>query len=179
MLGVLGPPWAVTTDERGGAPLVQAFDGFAGAFSELVEAQLRHGPGLYYDAGVVDNGRMPTTSGGYLGPLEAEVMGLLWAAKEPLKVRAVLERLNRGRRPPLAYTTVMTVMARLAEKEILRRHRAGRGYAYEAAVPDEAAIAVHDLVRDFGDAAVAQFVDEARADPRLRRRLERLMREKP
>ncbi len=135
--------------------------------------------GLYYDAGVVDNGRMPTTSGGYLGPLEAEVMGLLWAAKEPLTVRTVLERLNRGRRPPLAYTTVMTVMARLAEKEVLRRHRAGRGYAYEAAVPDEAAIAVHDLVRDFGDAAVAQFVDEARADPRLRRRLERLMREKP
>ena len=122
---------------------------------------------------------MPTTSGGYLGPLEAEVMGLLWAAKEPLTVRTVLERLNRGRRPPLAYTTVMTVMARLAEKEILRRHRAGRGYAYEAAVPDEAAIAVRDLVRDYGDAAVAQFVDEARADPRLRRRLERLMREKP
>jgi len=179
VLRILGSQWAVTADESRGAPLVQAFDGFAGAFSELVEAQLRHGPELYYDAGVVDNGRMPATGGGYLGPLEAEVMRLLGAAKEPLTVRAVLERLNRGRRPPLAYTTVMTVMARLAEKEILRRHRAGRGYAYEAAVPDEAAIAVRDLVRDYGDAAVAQFVDEARADPRLRRRLERLMREKP
>jgi predicted transcriptional regulator len=119
------------------------------------------------------------SSGGYLGPLEAEVMQVLWAAKGPLPVRAVLERLNRGRRPPLAYTTVMTVMARLAEKEILHRNRLGRGYAYEAAVPDEAAIAVRDLVRDYGDAAVAQFVDEARADPRLRRRLERLLREKP
>jgi predicted transcriptional regulator len=105
-------------------------------------------------------------------------MQVLWAAKEPLAVRAVLERLNRGRRPPLAYTTVMTVMARLAEKEVLRRHREGRGYAYEAAVPDEAAIAVHELVRDYGEAAVAQFVDEARADPRLRRRLERLLRDK-
>jgi predicted transcriptional regulator len=136
------------------------------------------GVALYYDAGVVDNGGVATTGGGYLGPLEAEVMRVLWAAKEPLTVRAVLERLNRGRRPPLAYTTVMTVMARLAEKEVLRRERAGRGYAYEAAVPDEAAIAVRDLVRDYGDAAVAQFVDEARADPRLRRRLERLMREK-
>src|SRR2546423_9525505 len=127
MLSVLGPPWAGTTDESRGAPRVQAFGGFAGAFSELVEAQLRHGPGLYYDAGVVDNIRVATTGGGYLGPLEAEVMELLWAAKEPLTVRTVLERLNRGPRPPPAYTTVMTVMARLAEKEVLRRHRAGRG----------------------------------------------------
>jgi predicted transcriptional regulator len=133
---------------------------------------------LYYDAGVVDNGVVPTSGGGYLGPLETEVMEVLWAAKEPLAVRAVLERLNRGRRPPLAYTTVMTVMARLAEKDILRRHRAGRGYEYEAAVSDEAAIAVRELMRDYGDAAVAQFVDEARANPRLRRRLERLLREK-
>jgi predicted transcriptional regulator len=118
---------------------------------------------------------MTVTSGGYLGPLETEVMEVLWAAREPLTVRAVLEQLNRRRRPPLAYTTVMTVMARLAEKEILRRERVGRGYAYEAAVPDEAAIAVRELVRDYGEAAVAQFVDEARTDPKLLRRLRRLV----
>lgn len=91
-------------------------------------------------------------------------------------MRAVLDRLNDGRTPALAYTTVMTVMARLAEKEILRRRMNGRGYVYEAAVPDAAAIAVRNLVRDFGDAAVAGFVDEARADPKLRARLERLLR---
>ncbi|MBA2327112.1 MAG: BlaI/MecI/CopY family transcriptional regulator [Actinobacteria bacterium] len=112
-----------------------------------------------------------------LGPLEGEVMRALWTAREPMTVRAVLDALNRGRRPPLAYTTVMTVMSRLAEKDILRRERAGRGYTYEPAVPDEAAIAVRETVRDFGDAAVAHFVDEARNDPRLRRRLERLLRE--
>jgi predicted transcriptional regulator len=112
-----------------------------------------------------------------LGPLETEVMQALWAADEPLPVRAVLETLNQRRRPKLAYTTVMTVLSRLSDKEILRRQRVGRGYAYEAAVPDEAAIAVREAVRDFGDAAVAHFVDEARADPRLRRRLERLLEE--
>ena len=111
-----------------------------------------------------------------LGPLEAEVMGVVWASAEPQGVRAVLERLNTERRPPLAYTTVMTVMARLADKGILRRARDGRGYVYEAAVPDVAAIAVRNLVRDFGDAAVAGLVDEARADPKLRARLERLLR---
>jgi len=110
-----------------------------------------------------------------LGPLEAEVMQTLWAAGEPLTVREVLERLNRHRRPVLAYTTVMTVMARLAEKEILRRELDGRGYRYEAAVADAAAIAVREVVRDHGEAALAQFVDEARADPKLLRRLRRLM----
>lgn len=113
-----------------------------------------------------------------LGPLEADVMEVAWAAKQPLTVRAVLERLNEDRTPPLAYTTVMTVMARLAEKEILRRRMDGRGYVYEAAVADAAAIAVRNLMRDFGEAAVAGFVGEARADPKLRARLERLLRDK-
>lgn len=104
-------------------------------------------------------------------------MHVLWAARRPLGVRAVLDRLNEDRSPALAYTTVMTVMGRLAEKGILRRELDGRGYAYEAAVPDAAAIAVRNVVRDFGDAAVAHLVDEARADPALRRRLERLLRD--
>lgn len=112
-----------------------------------------------------------------LGPLEADVMRVAWAATAPMSVRAVLDRLNEGRTPPLAYTTVMTVMARLAEKEILRRTMNGRSYMYEAAVPGAAAIAVRNLVRDFGDAAIAGFVDEARADPQLRARLQRLLRD--
>src|SRR5205823_1990329 len=115
---------------------------------------------------------------GLLGPLESEVMEVLWTAQEPLSVRTVLHRLNQGRRPALAYTTVMTVMARLAEKDVLRRAKDGRGYVYEAAVTDEAGIAVRDVIRDFGDSALAHFVEEARSDPRLLKRLERLMREK-
>jgi predicted transcriptional regulator len=112
-----------------------------------------------------------------LGPLEAEVMQVLWPAGKPLGVRPVLDVMNEGRTPPLAYTTVMTVMARLAEKEILIRRREGRGYVYEPAVPDAAAIAVRNLVRDFGDAAVAGLVDHARSDPQLRARLEQLLRD--
>lgn len=120
---------------------------------------------------------MSVDASSVLGPLEAEIMDLVWARQTPMTVRTVLAQLNDGRDPALAYTTVMTVMARLAEKGILHRQRAGRGYIYEAAVPDAAAIAVRGVVRDFGEAAVAGFVDEVRADPALRKRLERLLAE--
>ena len=110
-----------------------------------------------------------------LGSLEAEAMEVLWASPAPMSVRSVLEQLNVDRTPPLAYTTVMTVLARLTEKDILRRERDGRGYVYQAVVRDAASIAVRSVVRDFGEAAVAGFVDEARADPRLLRRLQKLL----
>jgi predicted transcriptional regulator len=110
-----------------------------------------------------------------LGPLEAEVMRAMWSAGRPLTVREVLERLNDGRGQPLAYTTVMTVMSRLADKDVLRRQQEGRGYVYEAAVADAASLAVRDVLREFGDAAMAQFVDQAKGDPKILRRLERLL----
>lgn len=110
-----------------------------------------------------------------LGPLGAEVMGVLWSASEPVTVRVVLERLNRGRAEPLAYTTVMTVLTRLAERGAARRAPAGRGFAYRAAVRDAAELAVRDVVRDHGEAAISYLVDQASADPRLRERLQRLL----
>lgn len=112
-----------------------------------------------------------------LGPLEAEVMEVVWATDGPVSVRGTLERLNDGRGQQLAYTTVMTVMSRLVEKDVLSRRREARGYVYEASVSDRAEIAVRGVVREFGDAALAHFVDEARADPKLLRRLRRLLSE--
>lgn len=110
-----------------------------------------------------------------LGPLEAELMELVWKLDRPLSVRDLLERLNEGRKSPLAYTTVMTVASRLAEKGALARRREGRGYLYEAAAPDAAALAVRAVLRDFGDQAVAHFVEEAREDPAALRRLRRML----
>jgi predicted transcriptional regulator len=114
-----------------------------------------------------------------LGPLEAEVMNVLWSAGEPMSVRDVLAQLNESRSEPLAYTTAMTVLARLAEKQILARVRDGRGFVYEPAVSDTAQIAVRGVMRDFGDAAMAHFVDEARADPEMLDRLRRLLSDEP
>jgi predicted transcriptional regulator len=109
------------------------------------------------------------------GPLEGEVMDAVWRAARPVGVREVVDGLNASRSVPLAYTTVMTVMSRLAKKAVLTRRKVGRGYVYEAAAPDAAGIAVKDLLRIYGDVAVVHFVDEARIDPTLRRRLRRLL----
>jgi len=109
------------------------------------------------------------------GPLESDVMDAVWRAARPVAVREVVDDLNESRPEPLAYTTVMTVMSRLAEKDALSRRKVGRGYVYEASAPDAAGIAVKDVLRAYGDVAVAHFVDEARADPSLRRRLQRML----
>jgi predicted transcriptional regulator len=118
-----------------------------------------------------------STGGGEFGPLSREVMEAVWSADRPVSVREIVDELN-GRRPePLAYTTVMTVMVRLAEKETLARTRAGRGFLYEATAPDPAGIAVKHVIRTYGDEAMAHFVDEARSDPDTLRRLRQLLAE--
>jgi predicted transcriptional regulator len=109
------------------------------------------------------------------GPLESEVMDAVWRAEGPVTVRDVVDDLNGRRSEALAYTTVMTVMSRLADKDVLSRRKAGRSYVYEASAPDAAGIAVKDVLNAYGEVAVAHFVDEARADPALLRRLRRLL----
>ena len=110
-----------------------------------------------------------------MGRLEAEVMAVLWRSDVPLLVRQVAAALNSDRAEPLAYTTVMTVMSRLAGKGILARSRSGRRFVYAAVAADTAEIAVRGVLAEFGDAALARFVERAELDPRLRERLRRLM----
>jgi predicted transcriptional regulator len=102
-------------------------------------------------------------------------MAVLWRAGAALSVREVVDRLNTGRVAPLAYTTVMTVLSRLAGKGILVRAQQGRGFVYTPAVADTAEIAVRGVLAEFGDAALARFVDRVELDPALRARLRKLM----
>jgi predicted transcriptional regulator len=113
--------------------------------------------------------------GSALGPREAEVMAVLWQSDGPVSVREVVQRLNAGRTAPLAYTTVMTVLSRLAGRGILVREQQGRGYVYSPAVADTAEIAVRGVLAEFGDAALARFVERVELDPGLRARLRKLM----
>ena len=69
-----------------------------------------------------------------LGELEAEIMGIVWERGE-VSVQDVKDALEPKR--PLAYTTVMTVMSRLAEKGVLDRHKEGRAYLYSPNSPQE------------------------------------------
>lgn len=60
------------------------------------------------------------------GSLEAEVLAALWAADRALSPADVQAALLQE----LAYTTVMTTLARLADKGVVAREREGRGYLY-------------------------------------------------
>jgi predicted transcriptional regulator len=60
------------------------------------------------------------------GRLEAQILACLAAAGRPLAPGEVLEEIGGG----LAYTTVMTTLARLHDKGVLDRRPAGRAYAY-------------------------------------------------
>jgi predicted transcriptional regulator len=102
-------------------------------------------------------------------------MDVVWGADAPASVRHVLDALNQDRAEPLAYTTVMTVMNRLAAKGALVRQGRARKYVYEATARDAAGIAVRDVIRTHGDAAIAHFVDEARADASVMVRLRMLL----
>jgi predicted transcriptional regulator len=98
------------------------------------------------------------------GELESEVLAALWASSQPMTPAGVLAQLG-GR---LAYTTVMTTLARLYEKELVERRRAGRGYAYSPAVreADLAARRFRALL-DRGhdrDAVLQGFVSELSLD---------------
>ncbi|HEV3093431.1 MAG TPA: BlaI/MecI/CopY family transcriptional regulator [Solirubrobacteraceae bacterium] len=119
----------------------------------------------------------PKKSSGALAPLESEVMEAVWRAGTPVRVRVVLDALNAARTKPLAYTTVMTVMTRLAAKGVLVRRGERRSYVYEPTAKDAAGLAVKDVMRTYGDAAVAHFMEQARADPAIARRLRALLAE--
>lgn len=63
-----------------------------------------------------------------LGDLERAVMDHLWSRTEPQTVRQVHEALSARR--DLAYTTVMTVLQRLAKKNLVLQIRDDRAHRY-------------------------------------------------
>lgn len=76
------------------------------------------------------------------GPLEQSVMEFLWESSSPQSVADVLEGLDTGR--DLAYTTVMTVLDRLAKKYLVTRERVERSWRYLPADPQHVVVA-HDM----------------------------------
>jgi predicted transcriptional regulator len=125
--------------------------------------------------------RHPATIDHLLGELEAAIMRLMWAV-DTATVREIFDRLHAHGRS-LAYTTVMTVMARLAEKQLLTRELAGKTHIYRAALTEDqfvraaAAKRVQALVDEFGDVAIAQFLATVNElSPERYRELERIAR---
>ena len=71
-----------------------------------------------------------------LAPLELDCMTALWRLQEGT-VRDIRDALSERR--PRAYTTIMTIMDRLARKQIVSRHRSGRAWRYQAKLSSQEA----------------------------------------
>ncbi len=81
-----------------------------------------------------------------LAPLECDCMNALWPLGEAT-VQEIRDVLAPTR--PRAYTTIMTIMDRLARKGVVARRKVGRAYRYHANLSAE----------DARTRAVAQLVD--------------------
>lgn len=101
-----------------------------------------------------------------LGSLEREVMEQVWASPDPATVRQIHEALADR---DLAYTTVMTVLDRLAKKGVVKRTREGRAYHYLPTASKDEMVAelMHEALEQAGrargarTAALVRFVDRA------------------
>lgn len=105
----------------------------------------------------------------FLGPLEANVMDAIWTSKKtPVTVREIYEALKKTKN--IAYTTVMSTMDRLFEKNLLdRRIEKGRGGLYYVYWPSlekqsfqRSAVreVLSSLINNFGEVVANCLVDE-------------------
>jgi predicted transcriptional regulator len=83
-----------------------------------------------------------------LAPLELDCMNTLWPMGEAT-VREIRDGLAARR--PRAYTTIMTIMDRLARKGVVERRKVGRAYKYVAqlSADDARAQALGQVVANF------------------------------
>lgn len=83
-----------------------------------------------------------------LAPLELDCMNTLWPLGE-----ATVREIRDGLAPlrPRAYTTIMTIMDRLAQKGVVTRRKVGKAYRYQPSltVEEARAHAIAQLVEGF------------------------------
>lgn len=94
-----------------------------------------------------------------LGPLEQSVMECVWNNKKAT-VQEVYSCLKKNRK--IAYTTVMTVMMRLTEKNYLSRTMKGRAYVYTPKTSKSKTLSklTQYIFDTFGEEAIVSFVEE-------------------
>lgn len=74
-----------------------------------------------------------------------------------------------------AYTTILTILVRLTEKDLTKRKRAGRAYEYSARLSRDEFLSqassalVREFSDEFGPAAVTHFADAVSNLPRKER----------
>jgi predicted transcriptional regulator len=97
-----------------------------------------------------------------LGHLEADVLKIVWDMGK-VSVRDVYEKLQKQRE--IAYTTVMTIMVRLAKKKILKKEKEGLAHLYspmysrEEFTTNMVQKVMDGILEDYTDLAFSHFVD--------------------
>lgn len=121
-------------------------------------------------------------TGKVLGELESEIMEIIWRQKDAVAVKDITEILSKKRQ--IAYTTVMTIMTRLANKGVLIRHLSGPSYLYKPKVTKEQFIAkaVHTIfsltVSTLGEEVLTHFMKEIqKISPKKRQELLKILSE--
>lgn len=121
-------------------------------------------------------------TGKVLGELESEIMTIIWSQKI-VSVKDVNGILAARRK--IAYTTVMTIMTRLANKGVLVRRLNGTSYLYQPKISREQFIAraVHGIfssaVSTLGEEVLTHFMKEIqKISPKKRQQLLKILEEK-
>lgn len=93
-----------------------------------------------------------------LSDAELEVINVLWD-DGPLTVRQVHDRLHRAGRK-IAYTTVLTFLTRLEQKEVVVSDKSGLAYVYKPALSRERVrkSRLKNLVEQLYDGAAGELV---------------------
>ncbi len=110
------------------------------------------------------------------GSLERQVLEVLWGMPDGATTGDVLERLGDD----LAYTTITTILVRLADKGLATRERRGRVHVYRAvnSEADLTAQRMREILEPSSDRtlALSRFVDglSKRDEAALRRILDEL-----
>lgn len=96
-----------------------------------------------------------------LGCLEQKIMNILWSSSVSLKPGEVQKKLDSV----YAYTTIMTVLKRMADKNLVSRNLIGKVFYYspidnkEKFIKNNLSDIYDNLVRSYGKLAISQFVD--------------------
>jgi predicted transcriptional regulator len=115
-----------------------------------------------------------------LGPLEGEIMEVIWRAGQALAVPDVHRAMIVGKRK-LSYSAVKAVLNNLADKGHLTKSRHGKVTWFAAKRTREqfdaqvVSTVVGSLKRNFGTPVIAQLVNELAVDDATLREFERVI----
>src|SRR5579871_3243283 len=118
--------------------------------------------------------------GTVLGPLEDQVMQIVWAAGKPVPVSEVHRALHLQKKK-VAYSTVKAILTNLAAKPYVKKRSEGNSNMFSAAISQKAfqekvvSDVLASLAADYRNPLMAHLVDHLATDEESLHQLEKLI----